>query len=113
MVLVPFPFTDLSTQKRRPALVVSPSGFHAEDLILCAITSQVPRRLSRWEIELQAQDLTGQVLPKPSVIRIGKLITLHRELIVGQFGVVREEKLADVLARLRVLFGPADGRMGM
>ena len=37
--MVPFPFTDLSGRKRRPALVVSPEGFSAEDLILCAVTS--------------------------------------------------------------------------
>ena len=39
VVLVPFPFTDLSGAKRRPGLVVSPVGFHPQDLILCAITS--------------------------------------------------------------------------
>lgn len=45
VVLVPFPFTDLSGTKRRPALVVSPHGFHPEDVVLCAVTSQVPESL--------------------------------------------------------------------
>jgi mRNA interferase MazF len=45
IILVPFPFTDLIGQKRRPALVVSPGGFDPEDLILCAITSRVPGQL--------------------------------------------------------------------
>ena len=43
IVLVPFPFTDLSSSKRRPALVVSPDTFNErmQDLLLAAITSQL------------------------------------------------------------------------
>lgn len=105
VILVPFPFTDLSGAKRRPALVVSPIGFHSDDVVLCAITSRVPPVLSPWEVALETADLVGQRLPKPSVIRVGKLFTVHRGLIVAQFGHVSGPKLADVLARLRRLFG--------
>ena len=43
IVLVSFPFTDLSSSKRRPALVVSPDSFNEamQDLVLAAITSRV------------------------------------------------------------------------
>jgi mRNA interferase MazF len=44
VVLVPFPFTDLSDRKRRPALVISPDGFDDEDVVFCAITSRLPER---------------------------------------------------------------------
>lgn len=42
IVLVSFPFTDLSSSKRRPALVISPDGFNdqSQDVVLVAITSQ-------------------------------------------------------------------------
>lgn len=106
IVLVPFPFTDLSGHKRRPALVVSPAGFHREDLVLCAITSQVPPRLSRWEVALNAGDVVGQRLPRPSVIQAGKLFTVHGSLILGRFAQVRAEKLAETLALLQDLFSP-------
>ena len=102
--MVSFPFTDLSGRKRRPALVVSPEGFR-RDLILCAITSQVPEGLSEWEVALSAEDLAEGNLPKPSVIRVGKLFTMHASLIVGEFGGVREDKLLEVLGRLQTLFG--------
>ena len=110
MLLVPFPFTDLTGQKQRPALVVSPFGFHPDDVVVCAITSQVPARLSRWDVALEARDLEGQRLPKPSVIRVGKLFTIHRALVRGRYGRVRAAKLEEVLDRLRMLFGaPASG----
>ena len=55
IVLVPFPFTDLTGQKRRPALVVSPDGFDPEDLVLCAITSRVAGQPFPWDVSLHAQ----------------------------------------------------------
>jgi hypothetical protein len=47
------------------------------------------------------------VLPKPSLILTGKLFTLHRALIIGEFGHVTSSKLAEVLDRLVRLLGPS------
>ena len=102
--MVPFPFTDLTGRKRRPALVVSPENFHAEDMILCAITLRVPEQLSEWEVALASADMVEEVLPKGSVVKVGKLFTTHRSLIAGRFGAVKEEKLGEVLGRLWALF---------
>ena len=102
--MVPFPFTDLSGRKRRPALVVSPGSFREEDLILCAITSRVPERLSAWDVPLGPVDMAAGKLPKESVVKIGKLFTTHRSLIASLFGDIKEEKLGEVLGRLRDLF---------
>lgn len=104
VVLVPFPFTDLSGRKRRPALVVSPPGFHEEDVVLCAITSQLPQKLSEWEASLKAEDMVEEQLPRQSIVKAGKLFTMHRELIAGQFGTVKEHKLQEMLGKLRTLF---------
>ena len=113
VVLVPFPFTDLSGRKRRPALVVSPEGFHGEDLILCAITSQLPETHSQWEASLEAGDMVEEKLPKKSVVKIGKLFTMHQNLIARRFGTVKQQKLQEILARLQTLFGHAKEMTGV
>lgn len=102
--MVPFPFTDLSGRKRRPALVISPDSFDEQDLILCAITSRVPEDLSPWEVQLRARDMADDRLPKKSMVKVGKLFTMHRGLVAGRFGVVKERKLEEVLGRLRGMF---------
>lgn len=104
VVLVPFPFTDLSGGKQRPALVISPADFDDADLILCAISSRVPRGLTTWELPLEASDVVNRRLPKPSIIQVGKLFTIHRDLIRARFGHVRGAKLTEVLGRLQALF---------
>jgi mRNA interferase MazF len=104
VILVPFPLTDLSGSKQRPALVVSPAGLHGTDVALCAISSRVRERLSPWELPLEASDVVDRRLPKPSTIQVGKLFTIHRDLIRARFGHVRGAKLANVLGRLQALF---------
>jgi mRNA interferase MazF len=112
VVLVPFPFTDLSGRKRRPALVVSPEGFHDEDLILCAITSRLPERFSEWDVPLEAGDMVEERLPKKSIAKVGKLFTMHRNLITRRLGTAKEQKLQEVLDKLRALFGHPTGITG-
>ena len=89
---------------RRPALVVSPGRFHNEDLILCAITSRVPERLSAWEVSLAAGDMAEEELPRTSIIKVSKLFTMHKKLVAARYGTVKEQKLQIVLERLRSLF---------
>jgi mRNA-degrading endonuclease toxin of MazEF toxin-antitoxin module len=104
VVLVPFPFTDLSGRKRRPALVISPQGFDDEDLVLCAITFRLSERFSEWDASLGAEDIVEERLPKRSIVKVGKLFTMHRSLIAHRFGTLKEYKLEEILSNLRTLF---------
>ncbi len=108
--MIPFPFTDLSGRKRRPAPVVSPEGFSAEDLILCAVTSQIPEKLSEREVILKAKDMVNERLPKRIMIKVSKLFTMHRSLVAVRFGAVKEGKLLEVLDELRALFTASEPR---
>lgn len=106
VVFVPFPFTDLSNAKQRPALVVSADAFNVtrDDVLVAAITSQVPAQLAADEFMIPTGELAACGLPKPSIIRLSKLVALHRQLIVKRVGALPVATLAEVMALLRQLF---------
>ena len=85
IVLVSFPFTDLTFAKRRPALVVSPDIFNElnEDLILLAITSQL--NSFPYSISVRPGDCEQGVLPKESTIKLTKIFTLSSALVLKGF----------------------------
>jgi len=80
IVLVPFPFTDLSSSKQRPALVLR-SDRTEPDLVVCAITSQLNDAPSGAEFLVPHQELSSWGLPKPSKVKLAKLFTLHPSLV--------------------------------
>jgi mRNA interferase MazF len=104
IVLVPFPFTDLSEVKRRPALIVSTRHYNerTDDVIIAQITSRVnsPARpgdhsLARWrEAGLLA----------PSLVR-AKLTTLHSSLIARSLGSLPEAEMRAVDKSLASVLG--------
>jgi len=69
VVLVPFPFTDQSGTKKRPAVIVSSRSYHARrrDLIIMAITSQVRSPLAFAEALVTDWQVAGLI--KPSVLK--------------------------------------------
>jgi len=83
VVLIPFPFTDLTTIKQRPAIILSSDSYNQvhPDVILAAITSHVPDRLKADEFLLAQDDLKAAGLPKPSIIKLGKIVTIDQRLI--------------------------------
>lgn len=101
IVLTRFPFTDLSGDKRRPALVVSRDNDRRPDLVVCFITS-VPRRGPDMA-PLAASPGTG--LKVPSVVRFDKLATLDRSVIAGRLGDAPADWLAEQSAVFFGVFG--------
>ena len=82
IVLTRFPFTDLSGDKRRPALVVSRDNQRRTDLVVCFITS-MPR--AGLDVAPLAP-LPGTGLKVPSMVRFDKLATLDLAVISGKLG---------------------------
>ena len=107
VVLVPFPFTDLTTTKNRPAIVVSSDWYNAEkkDVILSAITSQITSPIPRDEYPLTPIDLQLSGLLKTSTIKIGKIVTIDKRLIRQRLGKISDESLDIVEKKLINLFG--------
>jgi mRNA interferase MazF len=98
LVVVNFPFSDLSGAKCRPALVVG----HAEkgDVILCQLTSQSYHDKA---IEIDpAADVSGGLLRSTSYARALKLFTAHQRLIRGTIGKLSDDKLELIVAQIVV-----------
>ena len=93
VVIVPFPFSDLSAAKRRPALVLA--ALPGDDTILCQITSQNVRDESA--VALQDRDFERGSLKKPSNIRPNRLFTADRALIVGIVGRINSQTIGKVV----------------
>ena len=105
IVLVPVPFTDLTTLKRRPALVLSCDAFHRgrQDVVVAAITSQPSQ--GAYRVPITATDLEEGDLPRASWVRADKLYTLSTRIVVKRFGRLRPEAFAKVLAQIDRLWG--------
>jgi mRNA interferase MazF len=89
VVLIRFPFSDLSKSKLRPAVVLASSG--KKDWILCQVTSQ--RYTDPKAIELSKQDFQSGSLRKISFVRAGKLFTTNESLIVAEVGQLNPKAL--------------------
>jgi mRNA interferase MazF len=79
VVLVPFPFTDLSASKRRPALLIRGLGEFGDWLCL-PVTSQSAHQAS---IALRDEDFLGEKLPKASWVRVNRPTILSEQIMLG------------------------------
>ncbi len=95
VVVLPFPYSDLSQAKRRPALIV---GFSSgPDIILCQITSQAVA--DGDALPLNIWDFTSGALSKPSNIRPNKLFTADSHIILYQVGTLRQSVVDNVVQK--------------
>jgi mRNA interferase MazF len=104
VVVVPFPFTDRSARRRRPALVVSRPealGNRIGHSVLAMITSAGH---GRWPLDVPVSDLASAGLPAPSVVRM-KLFTLDDRLVERCIGTLGRDDAAGVEAALARLLG--------
>lgn len=106
IVLVPFPYSDLSTSKKRPALIVSNSAYNQQfrDVIICVITSK--RLADKFSVPLDHDNLEIGMLPEPSVVKVHKLFTLQQDRILKKFSVVTPEYFENIIATLQSLIKP-------
>ncbi|TAL69026.1 MAG: type II toxin-antitoxin system PemK/MazF family toxin [Bacteroidetes bacterium] len=83
IVLIPFPFSDSPNKKVRPAVVIAVTKDKHEDLVLSAISSVLPKKLSSREILMRHSNTNK--LRVDSIIKVDRIVTLNKE-----------EKIADL-----------------
>jgi mRNA interferase MazF len=108
IVLVPFPFTDLTARKVRPGVIVSPDP-QGTDVVIAFISSVIPAAPARtdWLLPLDHPDFGLAGLKSASAFRLGKLLTLHRALVLRRLGRVSSGIQRELDARLRQAVGLA------
>lgn len=104
VILVPFPFTDQTAAKKRPAVVISSAAYHRDrpDVILMAVTSQPPSGSRLGEVVVARWREAG--LLKPSVIK-PVLATVERGLAIRKLGRLADEDLELLRGALRAVLG--------
>ena len=103
IVLIPVPFTDLSSHRRRPVIVISNEAYNQKttDIVVVAMTSN-PIEVD-YSITITSSDLVQGQLNRPSKVRVDKIYTLSQSLVVKKFGQVNAktlDKICDLLHNL-------------
>ncbi len=87
IILTPFPFTDLSGNKVRPALILGTQN-EGDDITVCFISSNTPTKIHKFDVIVESKDKnfkkTG--LKLKSLIKVTKIATLDKAVVLGQIG---------------------------
>jgi mRNA interferase MazF len=98
IVLIPFPFTDLSGKKNRPALILVDGEV---DITVSFITTQL-----KWQedsdVKIEPTQTNG--LKRTSLIRLSKLATIDKDLVIGKLGNLSQDELTSVDKNLVKIF---------
>jgi mRNA interferase MazF len=109
IVLVRYPFTDLSSVKVRPAVVVMPDQLmrKLDDVLCLFISSSMPLKLLSTDFVLEPNhpSFTKTGLKYRSVFRTHKLALLHKSLVVRVLGEMDKDLMNEVDQRLRIALG--------
>jgi mRNA interferase MazF len=91
IIIVPFPFSDLSSVKQRPVLVLSKNvdNEKVEDIITCGITSNI--KDSKYSVLIENKNLIEGEIPKPSIAKVDKLFTISQEIVKKKVGRINKE----------------------
>ncbi len=96
VVVAPFPFSDLSQAKRRPALVVA--ELTGDDVLLCQITSKTVA--DQYALPLETADFASGGLRQSSNIRPNRLFTAEGKIILYRTGKLTTEKMQEVVDKI-------------
>lgn len=100
ILIVPFPFSDLSATKQRPVLVLSKKDYNSksEDIITCGITSNLKNE--EYSVLIEKKNFEIGEIPLPSRIKVDKLFTLHQSIVKKNIGKLNQNTINQVKQEL-------------
>lgn len=103
IVLLHFPFAEVSHKKVRPAAVVCETKDKYKDLVVCAISSVVHEQLSENDILLQPN--TQNNLRATSILKVDRIVTAPKQDIIKKIGELGEPNLETFKNKFKKLIG--------
>jgi mRNA interferase MazF len=99
IVVIPFPFSDLSASKKRPAFVLA--DLPGDDILLCQITSQLKK--DKFAIALENKDFKTGGLPVNSFIHPTRIFTAYKKIIIRKAGTTSSAIIQETIRQLIIL----------
>ena len=96
VIVLEFPFSDLTSYKRRPSLIIKvPEG---EDVIICQITAESQKK--DVEIPIRNNEFSKGRLKRDSYVRIDKITTIKQTRIKYKIGSLKSEKVKEIIDKI-------------
>lgn len=96
IVVVPFPFSDLTQAKRRPALIIA--DLEGDDYVLCQITSK--QVSDRYSVPVEDNDFKEGSLKQSSNVRPNRIFTADQNIILYRIGHLKPDKFDEVIKKI-------------
>jgi len=107
IILVPFPFSDRSGQKVRPALIISNNKFNqsGEDVVVCAMTSNL--KSSKYSSIISPGDIEGGLLHEKSLVRADAILKIKKVFVIKRIAALNQNKFSEIITVLGELVKPS------
>ena len=104
VLLVPFPFTDQTTTKKRPTIVISSNTYNQRkpDILLIAVTSQINTQLEFGEMLINEWEKAGLI--KLSAVK-PIITTLEKHLVIKKLGILEAKDIQSLKNLLQQVIG--------
>jgi len=104
VILVPFPFSDRTGQKVRPAIVISNDGFNrGDDIVIAAVTSNTTP--GTYTVLIDNNSLQEGVLHSQSAVKAGRLATIDKHIAIKRIATITPVALQNVVAAVKRVLG--------
>ena len=97
IILIPFPFTDLTSSKLRPAIILISTDY---DVTVSFISTQL-KWINSTDIQIKPSNKNG--IKKESIIKLSKIATIDKALALGKIGELDQLTLLDLNIKLKIL----------
>ena len=101
IILIPFPYAELTKTKVRPAVVIAETIDKYKDLVVSSISSVVPTEISPREILLRPNGIN--ILRANSIVKVDRIVTLKRADVIADLGKLSGKELTEFKSILNSL----------